>query len=108
VLNGGKDQVAVADVLDVMQEEFTRGEMEIAGLAGPVADVAGGAVMGVLAAPAGIDGCPEVVQNVPVRVPAFAGRQSDLPDPGPWSLTQQPGSDVPVVGMGLELRAELG
>ena len=91
--------VAVADVLDVVEQVFTWLEVEVAGLAGGVGDFPGGAIVGVLAAASGVDGSPKVVQHVPMGVPALSRGQPDLPHPHPGILAQQPRSDLPVVGV---------
>ena len=79
MFDGSEDHFGLADVLDVVEQEFAWPEMEVTGFAGSVGDVAGGAVMGVLAAVAGVNGGPKVVEHMAMGVPAFAGRQSDFP-----------------------------
>jgi hypothetical protein len=107
VLDGGEDQRPVADVLDVVQQVLARPEGEVPGLARGVRHLAGGAVARVLAAAAGVDRRPEVVEDVPVGVPALAGSEPDLPHPDAVVRAEQPGADLPVVGVLGELGAQL-
>src|SRR5271163_5166770 len=85
-----EDQVGVADVLDVVEQILAGAEMEVSSLTGQVGDLACGAVECVLAAAAGGDGCPEVVEHVAVGVPTLSGRESDLPHPDSGVLAEQP------------------
>src|SRR5580693_7661422 len=85
----GEDQVGVTDVLDVVEQILAGAEVEVSGLTGQVGDLACGAVECVLAAAAGGDGGPEVVEHVAVGVPTLSGRESDLPHPDSGVLAEQ-------------------
>ena len=90
MFNRREDQVGVADVLDVVEQILAGAEVEVSGLTGQVGDLACGAVECALAAAAGGDGCPEIVEHVAVGAPTLSGRESDLPHPDSGVLAEQP------------------
>ncbi|CAN5165474.1 hypothetical protein BH09ACT8_BH09ACT8_09750 [soil metagenome] len=61
MLDGGEDELAVTDVLDIVQQVFAWPEMEVTGLAGLVGHLTDGTVVGVLAAGTGVDRGPGVM-----------------------------------------------
>ena len=106
MLDRGKYQVSLADVLDVMEQVLPRAEVEVPGLAGGIRYVTGCSVVRMLPAAARVDGRPEVIEDMPVRMPAFTGCESDFPHPDPVVLAQQCGPYLAIKSMGLELLPE--
>src|SRR5690242_15119412 len=75
--------------------------------AGFILHSASGSVVRVLNAAARRDSCPEVVEHVTVRVPSFAGCQSNLPNPDPGVLTEQARAHMSILRVDAELFDEL-
>lgn len=107
MLDRGEDDLAVANVFDVVKQVLTRTEVEVPGFSWLVGHLPRGAIEGVLAASSCCDGRPEVVQNVPVRVPALSWGKPDLPDTNPVVFAQKSGSNIAIKGVLFEFAAKV-
>ncbi|MBA8847329.1 hypothetical protein [Microcella alkalica] len=103
VLHCGEYQLGTPYILDIMQEILAYSEMEVSSLTRFVRHIASGAVEGVLSTRTGVHCRPEVVENVPMRVPPFAWGETDFPDTHAIVLAEKSRSHVPIEGMCLEL-----
>src|SRR5579883_1472029 len=79
-LDRHEHHIAIADVLEVMHLELAGPIGLVPGLAGRIGVFDGRTVHQVLAAPAGRDGGPEVVEYMPVEAEPLSGLEPDGPD----------------------------
>src|SRR5262249_31967643 len=88
-LDRHKDQLGVADVLEIMHFELAWTVSLVTGLAGLIGVFDGRAVHQMLASPPAGYRCPEIVEDVAMEAEALARLQADRPDPEPLILRYQ-------------------
>src|SRR5262249_51183275 len=90
------NELAVADVLEIVHLELTGSVALMPRLSGPIRVLDRRAVLQMLAAAAGRDRRPEIVEHVAVESDPLAGLQPDRPHPDAIALRQELRPDAAV------------
>ena len=109
-LDGAEDQLAVADVLEIVHLGVAGRMGLVPGLAGRIGVLDRAAVVHMGAGAPGGQHRPEIVEHVAVEAQPLARLEPDVPDPYPVALGDQPLTDATVGArpLALELGGDLG
>src|SRR5215472_5539266 len=107
-LDGGKPQVTVADILEIVNLVFTSTIDEMAGVARRIGRLYNGTILRMRPRPTRCDGSPEIIQHVSMKSDPLTRSEPNLPNAHSIRFGQEPRADLAVILIRLELLANGG